>query len=242
MNVASYERARYWVVTWKLPTERKWRRRRVYPSEKDRERAKRFKTFLEAAGFEAIYYPAGFHSSSNPQELEEALYYPVPTMPIEVKPPPIYELGVMIGVIIGEGSFYARVVREDMVSDYLLPREKRIYKMNWLIPYFALALKEKDKEIVFKIAKAFDIPVDIYKKVYYRARATKAVKTMAIAKWIKPLLPPETTRAQQVNALLKIFKEKPSISITPEQASTIMSTRGEERLKLLLEWKQKKLI
>jgi len=169
--------------------------------------------------------------------------YPSPKLPVEEWSE--FEIGHVIGLIEGEGSFFVHLVRSRLIKNYILPPEQRVYRYNYIIPYFNLRMT--DEQPVRKIQEAFHIgftitPPKLPRVKAYTARTTKAEEAIVIAQWALPLLTPQTRAWKEAKYMLTIFKETPAITITPQQARTLLPIRKGERWETLLDWRSRGLI
>lgn len=179
-------------------------------------------------------------------EKQHSLHDQQTTFPIEEYPEKQRQR--IIGWIEAEGSFVPMLWRYELIENYKLPLKERVYKHNYLRPFFSLMMT--DRIPVEMVREAFNmigvyeytrpaVPLHRYKKVY-ATHLMRATDILGMAEWILPELTPNTTRYTQVKNMLTIFsKEKPSIRLTKEQARIIYPIRREERWKTLIEWKER---
>jgi hypothetical protein len=127
--------------------------------------------------------------------------------PIEKWSP--YDRGEVIGIIVGEGYFRIAVHRVNLLEDYQLPPQERIYKYNYASVGFGIDMWEPKP--VRKVAEGFNLPLTttlIYGKFpRYRADTEDVAKVVEIAEYLIPYTK-DTTIGRTAQTVIEVFKDK----------------------------------
>lgn len=115
-----------------------------------------------------------------------------------------------------------------MIKDLALPPVERIYRSNYLLPYFSLTMEPKPS--VERVSKALAIPLhyDEIEQVW-RVAISAIPHVLAIAKWSLRHLTPESEKAIAAKMVLNAFKEEKAITLTPEEVKEIWGLTTKEK-------------